>query len=254
MVMINLIVSIFVTIVLIFLIVGLLTASGGNPFHNVEKTSVLQEARIFNETPVNARKCTHVLTKILYLLNQVIHSPNHHHLINRLQSCLHPKGEALGRTEATEAFFAMTKLFQSKDVVLRRMVYLGIKELSSIADDVIIVTSSLTKDMTGKEDTYRAPAIRALTAITDVGYSLLTNTLFLYLADECAVFVAEHDASSHRALHEAGHGGQIACRQQCRPSEQRPPVQNGAGSDQALGERGARSSEFRQVLLSISLN
>ena len=74
----------------------------------------------------------------------------------------------MGTTEATEAFFAMTKLFQSKDVVLRRMVYLGIKDLSTIAEDVIIVTSSLTKDMTGKEDTYRAPAIRALTAITDV--------------------------------------------------------------------------------------
>lgn len=55
----------------------------------------------------------------------------------------------LAAREATDCFFAMTKLFQSKDVVLRRMVYLGIKELSTIADDVIIVTSSLTKDMTG---------------------------------------------------------------------------------------------------------
>lgn len=71
-------------------------------------------------------------------------------------------------TEATEAFFAMTKLFQSKDVILRRMVYLGIKELSGIAEDVIIVTSSLTKDMTGKEDLYRAAAIRALCSITDI--------------------------------------------------------------------------------------
>lgn len=61
----------------------------------------------------------------------------------------------------------MTKLFQSQDVVLRRMVYLGIKELSALADDVIIVTSSLTKDMTGKEDLYRAAAIRALCSITD---------------------------------------------------------------------------------------
>lgn len=87
------------------------------------------------------------MTKILYLLNQ---------------------GEHLGATEATEAFFAMTKLFQSQDVILRRMVYLGIKELSSIAEDVIIVTSSLTKDMTGKEDLYRAAAIRALCSITDV--------------------------------------------------------------------------------------
>ena len=32
--------------------------------------------------------------------------------------------------------------------------------LSTISDDVIIVTSSLTKDMTGKEDSYRAAAIR----------------------------------------------------------------------------------------------
>lgn len=61
----------------------------------------------------------------------------------------------------------MTKLFQSKDIVLRRMVYLGIKDLSSLSDDVIIVTSSLTKDMTGKEDLYRAAAIRALCSITD---------------------------------------------------------------------------------------
>jgi hypothetical protein len=47
------------------------------------------------------------------------------------------------------------------------MIYLGIKNLATISNDVIIVTSSLTKDMTGKEDAYRAPAIRALCAITD---------------------------------------------------------------------------------------
>lgn len=120
--------------------------AAGNPLGNLEKTSVLQEARTFNETPLNPRKCAQILTKILYLLNQ---------------------GEQLGTTEATEAFFAMTKLFQSKDTVLRRLVYLGIKELSKIAEDVIIVTSSLTKDMTGKEDQYRAAAIRALCKITD---------------------------------------------------------------------------------------
>ncbi|KAF6209601.1 hypothetical protein GE061_015349 [Apolygus lucorum] len=119
---------------------------GGNIFQNLDKTSVLQDARTFNDTPVNPRKCTPILTKILYLLNQ---------------------GEQLGTTEATEAFFAMTKLFQSKNAVLRRMVYLGIKELSTLAEDVIIVTSSLTKDMTGKEDLYRAAAIRALCSITD---------------------------------------------------------------------------------------
>lgn len=106
-----------------------------------------------------------MLTKILYLINQVY---NHTYFKLRKVHIFVFQGEVLGTTEATEAFFAMTKLFQSKDVVLRRMVYLGIKELATIAEDVIIVTSSLTKDMTGKEDTYRAPAIRALTSITDV--------------------------------------------------------------------------------------
>lgn len=82
---------------------------GGNPYHNVDKTAVLQEARVFNETPVNVKRSSHVLTKILYLLNQ---------------------GESLATKEATDAFFAMTKLFQSNDLVLRRLVYLGIKVCS----------------------------------------------------------------------------------------------------------------------------
>uniref|UniRef100_A0A8D1V6U5 Coatomer subunit gamma n=1 Tax=Sus scrofa TaxID=9823 RepID=A0A8D1V6U5_PIG len=122
------------------------SGGGSNPFQHLEKSAVLQEARVFNETPVNPRKCAHILTKILYLINQ---------------------GEHLGTTEATEAFFAMTKLFQSNDPTLRRMCYLTIKEMSCIAEDVIIVTSSLTKDMTGKEDNYRGPAVRALCQITD---------------------------------------------------------------------------------------
>uniref|UniRef100_A0A803SLK0 Coatomer subunit gamma n=1 Tax=Anolis carolinensis TaxID=28377 RepID=A0A803SLK0_ANOCA len=108
--------------------------------------AVLQEARMFNETPINPRKCAHILTKILYLINQ---------------------GEHLGVMEATESFFAMTKLFQSNDPTLRRMCYLTIKEMSNLSEDVIIVTSSLTKDMTGKDDNYRGPAVRALCQITD---------------------------------------------------------------------------------------
>lgn len=119
---------------------------GGNLFQNLDKTTLIQEARYFNSTPVNPRKCILILSKILYLLNQ---------------------GEKLTTQEATDMFFATTKLFQSKDVMLRRLVYLCIKELSSMAQDVIIVTSSLTKDMTGKEDLYRAAAIRALCSITD---------------------------------------------------------------------------------------
>eukprot|EP00123_Amoebidium_parasiticum_P005946 comp17018_c0_seq1/m.15702 comp17018_c0_seq1/g.15702 ORF comp17018_c0_seq1/g.15702 comp17018_c0_seq1/m.15702 type:complete len:883 (-) comp17018_c0_seq1:539-3187(-) len=118
----------------------------GNPFGYLEKSSVAQDARIFNATPIQPRRCCFVLTKILYLIYQ---------------------GEIFGAKEATSIFFAMTRLFQHKDASMRKLVYLAIKELATMAEDVIIVTSSLTKDMTGKEDSYRASAIRALCRITD---------------------------------------------------------------------------------------
>ncbi|KAF9112380.1 coatomer subunit gamma [Mortierella sp. AM989] len=115
--------------------------------HYFDKTTVLQEARVFNESPINARKCRALLTKILYLISL---------------------GETFGTTEATELFFSVTKLFQSKDSALRQMVYLVIKELSTIAEDVIMVTSSLMKDMQPTSEVmYRANAIRVLRKITD---------------------------------------------------------------------------------------
>lgn len=51
------------------------------------------------------------------------------------------------------------------------MVYLVIKELSSEAEDVIMVTSSIMKDTsaTGQGEVYRSNAIRALCRIIDVG-------------------------------------------------------------------------------------
>ncbi|XP_026760719.1 coatomer subunit gamma-2-like [Galleria mellonella] len=118
----------------------------GSYLQNLDKTVLQQEARYFSSTPVNPRKCVLILTKIIYLINQ---------------------GEKLTTQEATNIFFATTKLFQCNNIELRRLVYLCIKELSSMAQDVIIVTSSLTKDMTGKEDMFRAAAIRALCTITD---------------------------------------------------------------------------------------
>jgi hypothetical protein len=52
---------------------------------------------------------------------------------------------------------------------LRQMVYLVIKELSTIAEDVIMVTSSIMKDMQPNlEAVYRPNAIRALARIIDV--------------------------------------------------------------------------------------
>ncbi|CAA7387861.1 unnamed protein product [Spirodela intermedia] len=115
-------------------------------FFGIEKGAVLQEARVFNDPQLDPRRCSEVITKLLYLLNQ---------------------GETFTKVEATEVFFSVTKLFRSTDSGLRRMVYLMIKEISASADEVIIVTSSLMKDMNSNTDMHRANAIRVLCRVTD---------------------------------------------------------------------------------------
>ncbi|XP_039264916.1 coatomer subunit gamma-2-like [Styela clava] len=122
-------------------------ASGNNPFASIDRAAVLQEARVFHQTPINPRRCCDILTKIIYLINQ---------------------GEHFTTNEATDTFFAMTKLFQNSDVVMRRMCYLTIKEMATMTENAFIVTQSLTKDMNGREDIFRAAAVRALCTITDV--------------------------------------------------------------------------------------
>jgi coatomer subunit gamma len=59
------------------------------------KTTIIQEARVFNESPINPRKCRSLLTRIVYLLYT---------------------GDNFATHEATTLFFGTTKLFQNKDV------------------------------------------------------------------------------------------------------------------------------------------
>ena len=68
--------------------------SGLSTYYN-NKTTVIQEARVFNESPISPRKCRALLTRIVYLLYV---------------------GETFSTQEATTLFFGTTKLFQHKDV------------------------------------------------------------------------------------------------------------------------------------------
>jgi coatomer protein complex subunit gamma len=57
---------------------------------------------------------------------------------------------------------------QSKDASLRQMSYVVLKELTRSAEDIIMVTSSIMKDMaTGSEVVYRANAVRAVIRVID---------------------------------------------------------------------------------------
>jgi coatomer subunit gamma len=105
------------------------------------------EARLFNSSPISPRKCRILLTKLAVLLFT---------------------GEKFPTNEATTLFFGISKLFQNKDPSLRQMVYLIIKELAHTAEDVIMSTSIIMKDMTvGSEVVYKANSIRALCRIID---------------------------------------------------------------------------------------
>ena len=122
-----------------------------SPYQHLEKATVLQEARIFHDPTAvreNPRKCCTVIAQLLHLQNT---------------------GQYLSSVEATDVFFGVTKLFMSDDASLRRMVYLFIKDVAETCnpDDVIIVTSCLTKDMTCDVDLYRGNALRVLVRIVD---------------------------------------------------------------------------------------
>lgn len=68
--------------------------NGLSTYYN-NKTTVIQEARVFNDSPISPRKCRALLTRIVYLLYV---------------------GETFTTQEATTLFFGTTKLFQHKDV------------------------------------------------------------------------------------------------------------------------------------------
>lgn len=122
-----------------------------SPFADLEKATVLQDCRAFSDSKVvteSPRKCSQLITKLLHIVTQ---------------------GDAMSSSEVTEVFFGVTKLFQSSDASLRRMIYFFIKEVAETCnpDDIIIVTSSLTKDMNSKEDLFRANSIRVLAKMID---------------------------------------------------------------------------------------
>eukprot|EP01083_Nonionella_stella_P086229 239417_1 len=114
----------------------------------VQKSQVLNEAKIFHQTPIDSNVCRQVIVEILFLLSQ---------------------GEELTPTEATDVFFGCTKLFQSTNPNLRRLVYLVITCLNQEPGDALMVVSSLMKDVTGNNspDLFRANAIRVLSKVID---------------------------------------------------------------------------------------
>lgn len=112
-----------------------------------DKMTVFQEClQLFNASPVNAAKCRKLLARLLSLIYH---------------------GETFPSQEATTLFFSISKLFQHKNTALRQLVYLTIKELSSSSQDILMVTSSIMKDIQSGELVYKPNAIRTLSKVLD---------------------------------------------------------------------------------------
>lgn len=112
-----------------------------------DKMAVFQEClQQFNALPVNAKKCRQLLAKLLRLIYQ---------------------GELFPDKESTLLFFSISKLFQHKDSSLRQLVYLTIKELAATSLDILMVTSSIMKDIQSGDLIYKPNAIRTLSKVLD---------------------------------------------------------------------------------------
>jgi coatomer protein complex subunit gamma len=155
---------------------------------HVDKAKVLQDARIFHDSILVRERpdeCRKILCQILHLQNESSSSSS-----------------KLTKAEATDLFFASTKLFVcTDDAPLRRLVYLFIKEIQPLCDpsDVIIVTSCLTRDMTSLVGLYRANSIRVLVGIID---SAMLGSIERYIKQ---AIVDNDDAVRNAALVAASH-------------------------------------------------
>lgn len=127
----------------------------------------------FNESPVNSKRCRLLISRLLRLLAQ---------------------GETFPQNEATALFFSISKLFQHQNDSLRQAVYLAIKELSGISEDVLMATSSIMKDVQNGSDLIKPDAIRSLTYVLDESTAFSAERLLK------SAVVSKHPSISSAAL------------------------------------------------------
>ena len=115
-------------------------------YQELSKQELLMEASCFNETNFNAKKCQEVLTKLIFFLDQ---------------------GETLSEDEMSSLFFSITKLFQSNDKNLKRLLFLSIKYMKN-TPSICMITNCITKDIQSNSPTIKANALRLLPLIIEI--------------------------------------------------------------------------------------
>lgn len=119
-----------------------------------DKMTVFQKCvGSFSRTNISADEARNLLTQLVHLFYV---------------------GESFQEAEATQLFFTITRLFQKDSPGLKQLIYLAIKELAPLTDNVIMGTSVLMRDVQQAQSSpqaflFRPEALRALCAILDAG-------------------------------------------------------------------------------------
>lgn len=101
---------------------------------------ILDEAKIFDKPDPKPFTCVGILTQFISKLK---------------------KGEKMDATQSGDIFFRLTKIFRTKNPDLKKMIYLSIRELSE-EPALLMITSSLLKEITGKNEENKVNALKAL--------------------------------------------------------------------------------------------
>lgn len=114
-------------------------------YHNLTKQDLILESSCFNQKNFDVRQCQKVLTKLIHLFN---------------------RGEKFTDDETSSLFFSITKLFQSDDKTLKRLLYLAIKYMKD-TPSLCMITNCITKDIKSNIANIKANAIRVLPLIIE---------------------------------------------------------------------------------------
>ncbi|OHS96016.1 hypothetical protein TRFO_10188 [Tritrichomonas foetus] len=127
---------------------------------DVMTSSVVQKCRVFRDVPLNLPKCRTAMISILQAFSQDAH---------------------FTEKDRTELFFSLTQLFTSRDHYIHRLLLLLLKEIPVNKHDTLILTHSLSKDISASQTSPQGQAIRCFCAIIDPT-NVLLHERFLKLS------------------------------------------------------------------------
>lgn len=137
-------------------------------YYSLTKQDVIIESSCFNDRNFSPRTCQQVLTKLIYLFD---------------------KGEKFTEDELSTLFFSITKLFQSEDNNLKRLLYLTIKYMKD-TPSICMITNCVTKDVSSTNPNIKANALRLLPLIIESQNPIqLERNLKLSLVNKSKVIV-----------------------------------------------------------------